>query len=297
MLNELKTIFEKVDSDILSEDVLKSLTSLIEGKISKKVEERSTLEVESALKLQLEKFEKASGVVIQRIDEDHLGKIRQVVEHLNKSHTDKLIQIKEGYEKIIKETAVSNRDSIVEGINDFIDMYIEQNLPREQIAEAARNQFAMKQIDEARRILGIDDKFIKNNVKEALVDGKRQVDKLIKENTDLKRHRIVEESNNILSKKVSNLPANVAKFVRSRLEGKSPEFIKENFQYVIDLYKRSQKQEKTAALINENKNLNVDRTRVADEILKEQKEIRTSNQSNPNNPMEDMYLDGLNFRK
>jgi hypothetical protein len=297
MLNELKTIFEKVDSDILSEDVLKSLTSLIEGKISQKVEERSTLEVENALKLQLEKFEKASGVVIQRIDEDHLGKIRQVVEHLNKSHTDKLIQIKEGYEKIIKETAVSNRDSIVEGINDFIDMYIEQNLPREQIAEAARNQFAMKQIDEARRILGIDDKFIKNNVKEALVDGKRQVDKLIKENTDLKRHRIVEESNNILSKKVSNLPANVAKFVRSRLEGKSPEFIKENFQYVIDLYKRSQKQEKTAALINENKNLNVDRTRVADEILKEQKEIRTSNQSNPNNPMEDMYLDGLNFRK
>lgn len=296
MINELKTIFEKVDSEILSEDVLKNIASLVEDKVNAKLEERTTLEVENALKLQLEKFEKASKIVLERIDKDHLAKVQQAVKFINEDHTAKLIQLKEGHDKILKETAVKHRDFVVEGVNEFIDMYIEKNLPREQIAEAAKNQYAMKQIEEARKILGIDEKYIKTNIKEAFVDGKKQVDQLIKENTQLKKERIIEESQNILAKKVSNLPANVAKFVKSRLEGKSPEFIKENFQYVIDMYKRSQKNEKRSALINEGKNLNVDRTRVADEILKENTDHNQSHSNVSIDPM-DMYVEGMKFRK
>ena len=296
MINELKTIFEKVDSEILSEDILKNIASLVEEKVNAKVDARSTLEVENALKLQLEKFERASKIVLEKIDQDHTAKIKQVVEHINKDHTDKLNQIKEQHDKILKETAVEHRDFILESVDEFIDMYIEKNLPREHIAEAARNQYALKQIEEARKILGVDEKFIKSNIKEALVDGKKQVDTLLKENAELKKVRIVEESKNVLTKKTANLPSNVAKFVRSRLEGKSPEFIKENFQYVIDLYKRSQKQEKRSALINEGKNLNVDRTRVADEIIKENTDHNRSHSNVSNDPM-DMYVEGMKFRK
>jgi bifunctional pyridoxal-dependent enzyme with beta-cystathionase and maltose regulon repressor activities len=62
------------------------------------------------------------------------------------------------------------------------------------------------------------------------------------------------------------------------------------------MYNRNSKKERNSALINENKNFNVDRNRVADEILKES-ENKPSVTTNPINPMEDLYLKGLNFRK
>lgn len=296
MLKELQTIFESVDKEILSEDVLKSIASLVEEQVNAKVDQRVTLELESALKSQHEKFLKAGERATKLIDEDHTAKIKKVVAAINENHSKKLIQIKEGYDKLLKEGAIKHRDMLVESVNDYLDMYIEKNLPRQEIAEAAKNQYAVRAIDEARKILGIDERYIKNNVKEALVDGKNQMDKLIKENATLKQKATISESKRFLAEHTANLPNNVAKFVKSRLDGKPLTFIKENFQYVIDMYGRKEKNEKRAAMINEGKTINVDRTRVADELLRENTDRSVSNTNSANNPM-DMYLDAMNFRK
>lgn len=296
MLTELKSIFESVDKEILSEDTLKAISNLVEEKVNSKVEERVSLELESAVKTQYEKFKVVSEKAIAAIDADHTEKIKNVVSKILESNDEKLLQVHEGYKKIIKETASKHRDSIIESVSEFLDMYISKNLPMEEIQKAAKNQYALKAVEEARKILGVDDRYIQNNIKEALVDGKRQMDTLVKENTELKKAKLVAESKKVLAEKTANLPVETARFVRSRLEGKNAEFIKENFQYVVDMFSRQEKKEKKAALLNENKQFNVDRNRVADEILKNT-EVRTTNNVNHNNPMEDVYLSGLNFRK
>jgi hypothetical protein len=100
----------------------------------------------------------------------------------------------------------------------------------------------------------------------------------------------------VLAEKTANLPVEVKKFVTSRLQGKNASFIAENFDYVIDMFKRQEKNEKRSALLNENKQFIVDRNRVADEILNES--VKKSNETvNPSNPMENLYLSGLNYRK
>lgn len=296
MIHELKAIFEQVDSEILSEDILKEISTLVESSINTKVEERVQLELDNALKLQLEKFKKVSEKATQTIDEDHTNKIKHVVKVLTEKHNQELLTIKEAHDKILKETAIKHKDTLIESVNDFLDLYVEKALPRQQIAEAAKNKFALKTMEEARKILGVDEKFINKNIKEGILDGKRQLDAAIKENAELKKARLIEESQNILARKTKNLPVNVAKFVNSRLAGKSPEFIKENFDYVVDMYKRSEKKERRSALINEGKNLNVDRSRVADEFSKQTYIIEQTNNTIQNSPM-DMYIAGLEYRK
>lgn len=296
MLKELKTIFENVDKEILSEDTLTAISSLIEEKVSQKVQERLDLEVESAIKTQFDKFKTISEKAVNAIDADHTAKIKMVVEAITEDNNKKLLKVSEGYKKIISETAIQHRDSLVESIDQFLDLYIEKHLPRQQIEEAAKNQYALKAVEEARKILGVDDKFIKSNIKEALVDGKQQMDKLVKENAELKKRTAIIESKKVLAEKTANLPVEIKRFVTSRLQGKSASFISENIDYVIDMFDRQEKKEKRSALLNENKNFIVDRNRVADEILKENVNKPQTN-LNPNNPMEDLYLSGLNYRK
>lgn len=296
MLKELQTIFENVDKEILSEDTLTAISSLVEEKVDQKVKERLDLEVESAIKTQFDKFKTISEKAVNAIDADHTAKIKMVVEAITEDNNKKLVKVSEGYKKIISETARQHRDSLVESIDQFLDLYIEKHLPRQQIQEAAKNQYALKAVEEARKILGVDEKYIKSNIKEALVDGKNQMDKLVKENTELKKKTAIIESKKILAEKTANLPVEVKRFVISRLQGKSAAFISENIDYVIDMFKRQEKNDKRSALLNENKNFIVDRNRVADEILKENVN-KPQNNSNPNNPMEDLYLSGLNYRK
>jgi len=296
MLTELKSIFESVDKEILSEDTLKAISSLVEEKVNAKAQERVELEVENAVKTQYEKFKTVSEKAISAIDADHTKKIKMVVNAIMEDYDQKLITVHQGYKNLIANTAIKHRDTLVESVDEFLDLYIEKNIPKQEIEEAARNQYALKAIEEARKILGVDEKYIKNNIKEALVDGKRQMDTLLKENEELKKGKFIAESKKVLAEKTSNLPVEVARFVRSRLEGKSAKFIQENFEYAIDMFGRQEQKAKQSALLSEKKTYIVDRNRVADEFIKES-ENKTQNQSNPQNPMEDLYLSGLNFRK
>lgn len=295
MLTELTTIFESIDREIFTEDVLQKISTLVEEKVQTKVNERVTLEVENALKEQDEDYTTKLQQVQEMIDKDHTAKIKQVVEFINEDYSTKLVTISNKYKKLLKETAIEHKDSLVESINDFLDLYIEKAVPRAQIAEAAKNTYTQKVLEEARKVMGIDDKYIRGNFKEALKDGKSQMDKLIKENTDLRNKVVVTESKRLLAEKTANLPTEVAKFVRSRLQDKEPQFIKENFQYVLDMFQRKEKNDKRSALLNENKS-NVDRNKVADELT-EQNESKPINEDNAAPSMVDIYLEGMNFRK
>lgn len=296
MLKELKSIFESVDKEILSEDTLNAISSLVEDAVNTKVQERMTLEVENALKSQYDKFKTVTEKALVSIDKDHTDKAKMMVSSILEDYDKKLLAVHEGYKKIIAETAIKHRDTLVESVDEFLDLYIEKAIPAKDIQEAAKNQYALKAIEEARKILGVDDKYITKNIKEALVDGKNQMDRLVKENEELRKQKVVSETKKFLAEKTENLPVEAKRFVYSRLSNKPLSFIKENFEYVVDMFKRQEEKAKKSALLSEKKTSNVDRNRVADEIIKESVNKITGT-SNPNNPMEDLYLNGLNYKK
>lgn len=290
---ELLKIFESVDKDLLNEQTLEAISTLIQETVKLKVADKVTLEVEQALaqldEQHAEKFQKA----LDFIDEDHTKKAQALVEHINEDHAKKLLFVEDKYKKLLEETAIEHRDSLVEAVNLFLDEEVlGKRIPKVQILEAAKNNHTSRVLEEAKKVLGVDSSYIKGNFKEALKDGKRQLDTLAKENQDLKREKLINESAKILMEKTKNLPADAARFVRQRLQNKSAESIKENFEYVMEMYNRDQKQEARSTISN-NKS-RVDRKLVADELLKEN---TVTPQVPSSNSLMDIYCEGLENRK
>ena len=297
MLDELKPIFEQIDKNIFNEDTLKQVSAIIEAKVNEKTEARVTLAVESATQtLDEEMTEKMTHLVKtikENIDKDHLAKIKYVVEQLNTDHLAKLVTLKENYENVLKKTAQEHKMTLVESVDTFLEKYIDKNLPKQAIEEAAKNNHVKNLLQEARKVLGVDEKFVKTNIKEAFIDGKKQMDKLIQENAQLKHSKNKEEVQRFLTEKTANLPTELAKFLKKGFENKPLNVVKENFDYMVEMYDVREKKKKTA-LLNESKPIsNVDRSSISGDALITESSSKNNSNTAPLNPLEDMYLDVL----
>lgn len=245
MLNELKPIFEKIDASLFTEETMTQISSIIEEKVNTTVQDRVTLAVESALQEKDEEVTKKTQHLIEtfrsNIDQDHTAKIKFIVEKLNEDHMNKLLTLKEKYDGLLEKTAVDHKNQLVEAVDRFFEKYIDENLPKQQILEAAKNVHVQELLEQVRRVAGIDKSYIKENVAKGILDGKQQIDRLQKENARMKYEKDVAEARALLVEKTKNLPIETAKFVRSRLSNKSPQYIKENFNFVLDLFDQSER--------------------------------------------------------
>ena len=298
MLDELKPIFEQIDKNIFNEDTLKQVSAIIEAKVNEKTEARVTLAVEAAKNtLDEEMTDKMTHLVKtikENIDKDHLAKIKYVVEQLNTDHLAKMVTLKENYDKVLKETAQQHKMQLVESVDTFLEKYIDKNLPKKAIEEAAKNNHVTNLLQEARKILGVDEKYVKTNIKEAFIDGKKQIDRLAQQNAKLLQEKNHTETQRFFAEKTANLPAEVAKFIRKNLEGKPLNFIKENFNYVIEIYESHEKKKKTALLNESKQNVsNVDRNVISGDALIAESSNKGTTTTSHLNPLEDMYLDVL----
>ena len=302
MDKELQAIFEKLDAQYFTDELKQTISGFFSEALEKRVADRVSLELGAMddthaeqTKIVLDQLEATFEAFKADVDKDHCKKIQTVANALSESFGQKLTIVKEGYEKVIRETALEHRTQLVGAVDKHLTSYLEKTIPIEQVRESAKNTFAQKQIDEARKILGIDKAFISANVREGIVQGKQQMDALIKENNALKKSKMVTESESLLVKATANLPAEQRKYVRAKLEGRSPAFIKDNISYVLEMYARQETDEKTS-LLREHKS-QVDRVVVADELGKQNSYIVESTEHNPLNPHMEMYKRGLSYRK
>jgi hypothetical protein len=232
----------------LTEEKLKEQETTLQEKINLeveaallKVDEDHTAKVEAIDKDHTAKLQK----LIETIDEDHSNKLQKVLAKIDETHTEMLEQVINKYERELNESAEAFRGRIVEEVSNYLDLYLENIVPKDQISEAVENTQARKTLDQVRKLISIDESYVDNEIKEALVDGKNTIDSLKKElneavamNTEL-NHKLNEvESNLLLEQKTQELPTSTRKYVTKLLKGKSPEYIQENFQYVVEMHER-----------------------------------------------------------
>lgn len=258
----LTTVYEAFEQAV-TEKAEQKAEQLTEEKLKEQetsLQEKINLEVEAALlKVDEEHTSKLEALVeaidkdhteklqtlINTIDEDHSNKLQKVLKKVDESHTEMLQQVINKYEKELNENAETFRTKIVDEVSNYLDLYLENIVPKDQISEAVENIQARKTLDQIRNLVAIDESYIDGEVKEALVDGKKTIDSLKKElneavslNTKL-NHKLNEaESKLLLEQKTQELPSSTRKYVTKLLSGKSPEYIQENFQYVLEMHER-----------------------------------------------------------
>jgi len=245
MTKDIKTILKEATQDLLSEEVLKEIEAAFNSAISEKVQ----LHVTKALTEQDEDYSSKLEHLLETIDADHTSKLEKVVEAIDANHTEKLKALVEKYSNALSKEAKAFKDSTIDNISTYLEAYIDETLPANEIKDAVKNRRALEVLDQLRSILGVDAALAKESVREAIVDGKRQLqeasEKLEAANKELAQVKAQLATRNAeltLEKKTVGLSARKKEYVNKVMKTKSSEFITENIDYALSLFDKTEKE-------------------------------------------------------
>ena len=172
-----------------------------------------------------------------------------MVEAVDRNNAEKLITVINKYEKDINSSASTFKESLVESISDYLEEYIEESIPADAILEATQNKTAMHVLSNLRQVLAIDSSLMSESVKDAVMDGKTQIDSLSEKlNTVEKENKLLKEAYNktradlLIESKTAKLSDKKAEYLRKVLSDKAPKFIEENFEYTAKLFDKKEKE-------------------------------------------------------
>ena len=245
--NPITEQLKKVASDVLSEETLDTIEQAFNESVQSKAEELANLRVEKALVEQDEEHSIKLEKLLEAIDTDHTNKLKRVVSALDKNHAQKLVALVEKFRNEIDGDAKVFKESLVDNISNYIDLYIEKTIPAEDIQEAVKNKHAMTVLESLRQSLSIDNALSNTQVREAVIDGKRQIDeassrleRLEHENKLLKEQTAAKDAKILIEHLTQGLPSTKKRHLEKVFAGKTSEFINENFQYTLDMFDKSE---------------------------------------------------------
>jgi hypothetical protein len=166
---------------------------------------------------------------------------------LDETHSIKLVKLVKLYENALKNEAEQFKNTLVEQLSNYIDLYIDKAIPAEQIREATENARSRKIVNEVKRLVGLSDEFVNESIKEALLDGKKQIDEANARTSEIEKQlklisekAAIAEKNLFLEKKLENFPTAKKEYMQRVLSEKSLNSIKENFEYVSEMYDKKE---------------------------------------------------------
>jgi len=256
---DISSIINSIDKSILSEEVALAIAEAFEHAVDEKVDSKLTLEVESALNKQDEEHASKLEKLLEAIDADHSDKLKKVVEAINENHTAKLENLVGFYRKALNEKAENFSKKVVNELSNFMDVYLEKAIPQQQLEEAVSNTSARKQIEKIKEIISFDPSTLNEDVKSLISQGKEKIDELhnqlnqsYKENIELNEQLDQVKASLILEKKTSKMPTSKKEYVFKLLNDKTPDYIEENFKFVVEMFEREEN-ESTNKLVEEAK--------------------------------------------
>lgn len=232
------------DNNILKDLSAESMAQVQEA-IETKVKEKTQIHVEKALADQDTLYSEKLTQLLDVLDKDHTKKLQKVVEALDNDRAGKLKIVVKKYERALNEDAKKFKAQLVESISDYLDAYLAEQVPTADIKEAVRNKKAIKVLESLRKNLAVDAALQKSSIKEAVLDGRNQINEassklesVIQENATLKSSLDAAKANLLIEQKTTNLEDKQKSYIKKVLAGKSSDFIAENFEYTLKLFNR-----------------------------------------------------------
>jgi hypothetical protein len=215
----------------------------IQSAIEQKVQEKVKIHVEKALAEQDELYSNKLSELLDAIDKDHSQKLEKVVEAIDADRANKLVQVVKKYEQALNEDANNFKSQLVESISDYLDAYLDEVIPATEVQEAVRNKKAVQVLENLRTHLAVDAALEKESIKEAILDGKSQINEassklesVIAENNTLQNELAKIKADLLIEQRTVSLNEQQKKYLKKVFSDKSPEFISENFDYTLKLF-------------------------------------------------------------
>lgn len=279
-------IKEAVGGDIISDDLAKKITDMFNEAVSRQVDSRVGLEVEN----ELAKMDESHADMLQKLmdsmDRDHTAKMKSLLEAMDRNYSKKLVTVAEKYEKELHESAVALQKDVTNKISTFLEMYLDKTFPKEMLIEACNNSRAVQQLAKIREVAGMDASFIDTSVKEAIREAHDKMETLGKQVAERdeairklnEAHRI-SEAQLMLERKCAGLTPEKREFIKSRFAGKSANDIEANFDYVVEMFNRDERDRRESQRlrsVNESKTVTAKIDRPKNKVVTEKVEDRTN---------------------
>jgi hypothetical protein len=249
---DISKILKNLDQSVLNEETASAIAVAFEKAVNEKVEAKTSLQLESALLKQDEDHAEKLQNLIEALDLDHTNKLKQVVEAINENHTAKLEEVIDLYKTSLNEKAEKFSNKLINQISNYLDLYLEKHIPTQQLEEAVENTHAKSQLEKIKNMLNLDPEQLNENVKEVLKKGNNQINELQEKlnesyNENAKLSTLVEQSNSalILERKTKGMGSSKKEYLTKILCDKSPKYIEENFNYVVDMFEKDENEERS----------------------------------------------------
>jgi len=245
----IKSILEKIDKNVLSEDSAIAIAEAFEKAVEEKTDSVVKLEVENAISKIDEQHAIKLEKLLEAIDNDHTEKLESVVDAITEDHTEKLETLVSFYRKALNEKADDFSLKIVENVSKFIDIALEKAIPKNQLKEAVDNIYARKKLDEIRDLIGIDQEHIDSTIKGSISEAKNKINNLSgKLNESYNENEVLlgkiksMEAKVLLDEKTHGMNSSKKEFIFKLLNDKESSYILENFNYVVEMFERGEEE-------------------------------------------------------
>ena len=242
-MNDIAKILKEATDGQIDETVLEAIETAFESRL----EEKAKIHVDKALLEQDELYTSKLEQLLEALDVDHTKKLKKVVEAVDADRANKLKAVVAKYENVLTEDADAFKSQLVESISEYLDTFLQESVPAEEIKEAVKNKKAIAVLESLRKHLAVDSALEKDSIKEAVADGKNQINEATtKLESALQEKSVVEEelntikANLLIEQKTAKLDGRTSKYVKKMLEGKDLEYINENFDYTLKLFQKKE---------------------------------------------------------
>lgn len=236
-------ILKQATEGILSEETLKE----IETAFNKSVEDKVKIHVEKALTEQDNDYANKLKHLLEVVDKDHTKKLLKVVEAIDTNHAAKLKKLVEKYNSELTGSAKNFKNNMINNVSTYLEAYLDESIPANKLTSAVQNKRAAVVLEKIREMLGVDSAVAKKSIRNAIFDGKRQIDEASsrleatqKELQTYKQQFAFAKAQLVLEKNLSSVEGKKKEYLRKVMKGKSAEFINENFAYASNLFDKTE---------------------------------------------------------
>lgn len=254
---DISSLITNINANVLNEEAATEIAEAFENAVNEKVEAKLELQVESALIKQDEEHALKLEKLLVAIDEDHSNKLNKVVDAINENHTAKLKNLSNFYKKALNEKADAFTSNVIDRLSVYLENYLDKAIPTSQLEEAVANTSAVKQLESIKKIISFDPSCLNEDVKNTISKGKDKINELheklsdsYKENLELQAAISDLKAKLMLEHKTKSMSSSKKDYVSNLLSDKSPEYIQENFKYVVEMFEREES-ETSSKLVEE----------------------------------------------
>lgn len=236
--NILKDLFGDQEG-VISESAQNLILEAFNKKVNEVTTERVDLALEamdkdhtSMLQTLVEKYE--NKILVEKkeleelIDEEHAQAVKETFDKVDENRASKIVQVKEHYETLLNEKVSNQVDVLVEGVDSFLNAFLDKHVPTDLIAEAAKKDYSQELIKKISKLVTLDEE-VSDDIRNGMIDAKKTIEEQKSEIVNLRRK-------NILAEKTAKLPTLEKNFMLESLKDKDVAYIERNFDYVKTLF-------------------------------------------------------------